>query len=264
MNRLLIALTLWVSGVAVVKAADPKRTEWTVGDLKREALVYVPAKATGQTSPVVFVWHGHGGSMKNAERSFAVHKRWPEAIVVYPQGVPTPGKLTDPDGKKSGWQHSAGEQGDRDLKFFDAMLESLRKDYKVDDKRVYSTGHSNGGGFTYLLWAHRGEAFAAVAPSAAGGRAVRDVKPKPCLHVAGEADPLVKYDWQKLTMEAVKKINGCDADGKEWAKAGKLVGTVYPSKGGTPLVSLIHPGDHAFPPDAPELIVKFFKEHAKK
>ena len=50
------------------------------------------------------------------------------------------------------------------------MLARLKTDYKVDDKRIYSTGHSNGGGFTYLLWAARGDVFAAFAPSA-GGRA---------------------------------------------------------------------------------------------
>ncbi len=264
MNRFLFAIAIgWVSAALGI-AADPKRLEWTVGDAKREALVYLPAKATSTPAPLVFVWHGHGGSMKNAERTFAIHKHWPEAVVVYAQGLPTPGKLTDPEGKKAGWQHSAGDQKDRDLKFFDEMLKSLRKDYKVDEKRVYSTGHSNGGGFTYLLWANRGDEFAAVAPSAAVFAGFRNLKAKPCLHVAGEADSLVKYAWQQKMMDAVQRINGCEADGKEWADAGKLVGTVYPSKGGTPFVALLHPGNHTFPADAPELIVKFFREHARK
>ncbi len=264
MRRLLVAAALG-AGCAAAGAADPKRVEWTVGDLKREALVYAPDKAAKEPCPVVFVFHGHGGTMQNAGKSFAIHTHWPEAICVYPQGVPTPGKLTDPDGKKSGWQHSAGDQGDRDLKFFDAVLKSLRADYKVDDARVYATGHSNGGGFTYLLWAARGDQLAAVAPSGAAARYAADLKPKPCLHVAGESDPLVKYDWQKQTMEAVRKVNGCAADGKEWAAAGKLVGTVFPSKGGTPFVAAVHPGGHPFPAaDAPKLIVKFFQEHPKK
>ena len=58
-------------------------------------------------------------------------------------------------------------------------------------------------------------------------------------------------------MEAVRKVNGCDAEGKEWAKNC----TLYPSKTGTPFVSFIHPGAHNFPAEAPALIVKFFKEH---
>ena len=94
--------------------------------------------------------------MKGAAANFAYHELWPEAIAVYMQGLNTPGALTDPEGKKPGWQKTVGDQNDRDLKFFDAVLATLKKDYKVDEKRIYATGHSNGGGFTYLLWAARG------------------------------------------------------------------------------------------------------------
>ena len=80
------------------------------------------------------------------------------------QGLPTPGQLTDPEGKRNGWQKTVGDQKDRDLKFFDAVLTKLKADYKVDESRIYSMGHSNGGGFTYLLWAARGDQFAAFAP----------------------------------------------------------------------------------------------------
>ncbi len=239
--------------------AEPKTHEFTVGDLKREAAVYAPAKP-GKTVPVVFVFHGHGGTAKHAARTMAFHTHWPEAVVVYPQGVPTVGQLTDPEGKKTGWQAKAGDSDDRDVKFFDAMLKWARKEFPVDEKRVYCTGHSNGGGFTYLLWKERGEAFAAVAPSAAVARYIPDLKAKPCLHVAGETDPLVKYEWQKLAMTSVKKVNGCEETGKEWEKAGMLVGTVYESKGGTAFVSLTGPGGHEYPADAPKLIVKFFQQ----
>ena len=88
--------------------------------------------------PVVFAFHGHGGSMQNAARSFGFHTLWPEAVVVYPQGLNTPDRLTDPEGKKPGWQSAAGDQGDRDLKFFDAVLKNLRQDYKVDSRRIYA------------------------------------------------------------------------------------------------------------------------------
>jgi polyhydroxybutyrate depolymerase len=249
--------------LALSAAPEPAKREFTVGDDKREALIYIPTKAD-KPMPVVFAFHGHGGTMKNAAQKFAYHTHWPEAVCVYMQGLNTPGRLTDPEGKKPGWQANAGDQNDRDLKFFDEVLKTLKKEHSIDDKRIYCTGHSNGGGFTYLLWAKRGEVFAAVAPSAAGGRSVREVNPLPCLHVAGEADELVKFENQKRTMEAVRKINGCDAEGKGWEKAGKLVGTVYESKGGTPFVSLIGPGGHQFPDEAAKLIVKFFQQHEKK
>jgi polyhydroxybutyrate depolymerase len=249
-------------------AADPPQPverEWKVGSDARKAIVYAPATATKEPTPLVFAFHGHGGTMGHAARTMAYHQQWPEAVVVYMQGLNTPGRLTDPEGKKSGWQPAQGEQQDRDLKFFDAVLSSLKTEYKIDDKRIYATGHSNGGSFTYLLWAARGDVFAAVAPSAAvPDRGSRELKPKPALHAAGEQDPLVKFAWQKLMIDRLKKVNGCDLEGKLWSKLGDLTGIQYSSKTETPLVVVTHPGGHQFPANAPELITKFFQEHQKK
>lgn len=266
MNRL-FALAAWFRSFActlglaavlssVLGAAEPVRREWRIEGMVREGLVYAPAEAKTQPSPLVFVFHGHGGSMANVARSFAVHTLWPEAIVVYLQGLNTPGRLTDPEGKKPGWQHNAGDHGDRDLKLFDAVLAELSRELRVDDRRIYSTGHSNGGGFTYLLWATRGEVFAAMAPSAAAARSVKGtLRPKPVMHLAGEKDALVKYEWQQQTMAALRQLNEC-TEGRSW----DTHCTYYPSPRGTPVVTMIHPGTHAFPRSAPALIVKFFKE----
>jgi polyhydroxybutyrate depolymerase len=259
-------LATWVlalatlAGVFTTRAADTLvRREWKVDGIVREALVYAPPQAATNPSPVVFAFHGHGGSMQNAARTFALHRLWPEAIVVYPQGLKTPGRLTDPEGKRAGWQPAAGEQGDRDLKFFDAMLASLKEDYHVDGKRLYATGHSNGGGFTYLLWAARGDRFAAFAPSSAvASRNLGKLKPAPVLHVAGQNDELVKFAWQKLTMDMLRRLNQC-GEGKEWGKWC----TEYPSKVGAPVVTFIHPGTHQFPAEAPAAIVKFFQQHVR-
>jgi polyhydroxybutyrate depolymerase len=254
-----LAAVLTATGFAAAQD-DLTRREWTIDGVAREAMLHVPATAKTAPAPLVFVFHGHGGSMKSSARSFHIHTLWPEAIVVYPQGLNTPGRLTDPEGKLPGWQATIGDQGDRDLKFFDTVLASLQSDYKVDDRRIYSTGHSNGGGFTYLLWAARGDVFAALAPSAAvGPRVIKDLKPKPVLHIAGEQDQLVKYDWQQQMMQAIRKTNECDEQGTKWDKWC----TLYPSKTGTPVVTFIHPGTHAFTSDAPPIIVKFFKAHAK-
>src|SRR3989442_764734 len=84
-------------------------------------------------------------------------------------GQPRPGSGRDPEGKQPGWQHAAGDHGDRDLKFFDAVLATMKEKHHIDENRVYSMGHSNGGGFTYLLAIARPGTFAAIGPSACGG-----------------------------------------------------------------------------------------------
>jgi polyhydroxybutyrate depolymerase len=243
-------------------AVDPERRTWTIDGAEREAIVYKPRTGNDGPAPLVFGFHGHGGNMNQAARSFRLHDEWPEAVVVYMQGVPTPGHITDPEGRRNGWQRTDGDQNDRDLKFFDAVLSTIKKDDNVDPKRIYSTGHSNGGAFTYLLWSARPDTFAAVAPSGAAG-AVRfkpKLKPCPCLHVAGETDPLVKFAWQEASMRAVRDVNGCAGEPVKWADGC----WEYKSEQGAPFVSFIHSGGHRYPDEASSLIVKFFKQHAKK
>lgn len=265
MRYILIAALILAAQPAAAGDKQPAEKQWQVDGVARKALVHIPTKAKETPTPVVFAFHGHGGNMGQAARSFSYHTHWPDAIVVYMQGLNTPGKLTDPEGKKAGWQHGRGDQDDRDLKFFDTVLASLKRDYKVHQRRIYSTGHSNGGAFTYLLWSTRGDVFAAFAPSAAiPGVEAKNLKPMPVLHVAGEKDNLVKWDWQKRTMDQLRKLNGCEAEGTAWDKAGDLIGTKYESKMGPPFVSLIYPGDHRFPSAAPALITKFFKENPRK
>lgn len=243
-------------------AHEPTIHTWTVGEHTREALVYVPPTNDIVTPrPLIFAFHGHGGSMHQANKSFAYQQQWPEALIVYPQGLPTPGKLTDPEGKKSGWQSNLADQGDRDLLFFDAMLATMKTNHLADKTRIYSTGHSNGGGFTYLLGAARNDVFAALAPSSAvGSKSFRQLKPIPIFHVAGEKDPLVKYDWQVRTMTAIRTLNSC-SDGVPWENQPWC--TYYPSSFGAPVVTCIHPGTHTFLAEAPALIVRFFKTQVR-
>ncbi len=254
MKTLLTALLLAAPG-------DPQKMEWKIDGTAREALVYAPSKEGAGAPPLVFGFHGHGGSMQNAARSFQMHELWPEAVVVYPQGLPTVGRLTDPEGKKAGWQFEPGESSDRDLKFFDAILASMKEKFKVDEKRLYCLGHSNGGHFTFFLWTQRPGLFAAIAPSGSPApRALKDATPCPVLHVSGEKDPLVKFDNQQRSLAAVRTLNGCEEQGKEWDKGC----TLYPSSKNAPLITFIHPGGHGYPAEAPALIAKFFKEQTRR
>jgi polyhydroxybutyrate depolymerase len=235
-----------------------ERMTWQVGGLQREALVHLPEDP--KDAPLVFGFHGHGGKAQNAARKFDLHGLWPEAVVVYMQGLPTPGRLTDPEGKKSGWQHARGERGDRDLAFFDAVVKTMREAHGIDPLRVFATGHSNGGGFCYLLWVTRPGLFAAIAPSAAGARALRSASPEPLpvMHFAGRNDPLVQFRNQKATMRRVCQVNACGGEAAKWSAQCKS----YDS-GGVPLVACIHDGNHGYPEFAPHATVRFFREHRR-
>ena len=101
---------LWILLCSSAKAAVPQRMTWEVGGVTREALVALPflADATESPKPLVFVFHGHGGTSRHAATSFSLHTLWPEAVCVYPQGLPTVGRLKDPEGKKSGCKPGPG------------------------------------------------------------------------------------------------------------------------------------------------------------
>jgi polyhydroxybutyrate depolymerase len=247
----------------LVVGAEPEHLTIQVDGRERTALAHFPETVQPSGSPVVFVFHGHGGSAQNVVKGFAIHEHWPEAISVYMQGIPTPSNL-DPEGKQSGWQKTQGELGDRDLKFFDALLAQMRMKHKIDDRRIYATGFSNGGFFTYALWAARGDILAAVAPCACvADDNLKSLKPKPCLHLAGKNDEIIPLEFQLKTMAAIRRLNGCDEAGQSWNPGPRIVVTYYPSPSRTPFVSVIHIGGHILPRSTGAWVVRFFKEQSK-
>jgi polyhydroxybutyrate depolymerase len=255
----LFMFTLLVSAVA--QENGPKTMEWTINGEIRKALVYIPSSAKSRPAPVIFAFHGHGGTMLNMYRTRGFDKLWPEAIFICPQGLNTPGMLTDPEGKKSGWVMYDETDKNRDLQFFDAMLKTLKTDYKIDDHRIYATGHSNGGGFTYLLWATRANEFAAFAPTAtAAGKLREQLMPKPALHLMGEADPLVKPLMQRATYNKVLLINDCSKEGTKLDSNA----TLYAGKNGNDVIIFLHSGGHGYPINANQTIIDFFKKYSKK
>ena len=82
-----------------------------------------------------------------------------------------------------------------------------------------------------------------VAPVAAGGAVfLSQAKPCPLLHIAGKNDQIVGFQNQERAVEAAWKVNSTNA----------------------PVEFVVHNGGHAYPNDAPEKIVAFFKQHARK
>jgi polyhydroxybutyrate depolymerase len=251
---LLSALLLW--------PALEERVTVDVDGVKREALVVLNTKpAPPEGSPLVFAFHGHGGTARHALRTFALQTHWPEAIVVYPQGIPGVKGITDADGSKTGWQKNPGELNDRDVKFFDVLVKELTSKHQIDRKRIYAMGHSNGSRFVCVLWKMRGDTFAAVSTSGGqGGLMLRDAKHLPVLAIAGEQDRLVKFEGQKLSLDSLARWYGVDR-----AKSTKD-GYWEKMKGqdGTELVTYFHPGGHEWPKDVNAEIVSFFRRQVKK
>lgn len=236
---------------------------WTIEGVKRTALVRIPKEAKGPLA-VVFCWHGHGGRAAQAAGRWGYEQADTTSILVFPQGLPTVSPLVDKEGRMPGWQTALGGEGDRDVKLFDAMLADLRKTQSVDDRRIYSMGHSNGAAFSYLLWQARPTVLAAIGSVAGSLRAdAKEVPPLPVIHVAGENDPLVKFAWQQATFAAVRRFNHCVDTAKPWAKEGVLEASLYESDRGAPLVTALHAGGHEYAKGSSELIARFFKSQVR-
>ena len=268
---LLLLLGLLLGHLLGASASAQRLDAWRlrVDGVERTALVRIPeaARATedgaGEPAPVVFAFHGHGGRAPGFARRFGLHREWPEAIVVYPQGLPTPGRLTDPEGRLPGWQNVAGTQGDRDLALFDALLARLQQEAAVDPDRVHVTGHSNGGGFTYLLLEERAELLASVSPSASGkGRRVGQTAAAgvAVLHAGSPDDELVKWVWQEKALGSLRKERGC-GEAEPWARDERVVR--FPAEEGADVLLFEHGGGHRHHPDHARLAARFFQDHPR-
>jgi polyhydroxybutyrate depolymerase len=240
-------------------AQHPTRISWNVKGAQREALVFAPsAPAPDGKAPVILVFHGHGGNMRGSAAGMHFQRAWPEALVVYLQGLPTSTKL-DPGGSKPGWEAEPSAASDnRDIDFVDAVLATLRQRFAVDTRRIYATGFSNGAFFCYALLALRGETFAAIAPVAGLARTWQPAPPRPVFVIGGNKDPLVKPDSQRVSLARVRELDGATGPGRPCG-AGCMF---FPSTTATPVRSVVHDGGHVFPPFATQAIVAFFKNHS--
>ena len=148
----------------------------------------------------------------------------------------------------------------RDLKFFDAMLATMRQTYTVDDQRIYSTGFSNGAAFSYLLWAERGKVLAAFGIVAGAiWPPTQLTEPRAVLVIAGQTDQVIPISLQQQAIEAARQVDSATGPGQPCGP----ICILYPSTTNTPVVTRIHPGGHIYPPWAPPAIVEFFKLHKK-
>ena len=272
-TRILIGMAVLSLTATCARADQPQIIKLLVDGEERFALVFAPEPATVNIKhPLVFAFHGHGGTIDGATQTMHIQTLWPEAIVVYPQGLPRPTPV-DPQGNKAGWQVEAnqanGNVGNKDLDFFDAMLAAMHQKFAVDDERVYCTGFSNGAGFSYLLWAERPQVIAAIGETA--GRlwdSEHLTQPRALLAIAGSLDTTDPFAKQKATIDNdARPADSATGQGQPCplpnGAASGTTCTLYSSTTLTPVKELNHPGAHIYPAWAPLEIVTFFKNHKR-
>ena len=161
----------------------------------RSYFVHVPASyASDKPTPVVLVLHGSVTNGAIMAVFSGLNNKADEAgfLAVYPNGTGKAGLFL-------AWNAggSTGPSGDRrpdDVKFVDKLLDDLAGVVNVDQKRVYATGHSNGGMMCYRLAAELPHRIAAIAPvSATMARSCRPKRPVAVMHFHGTADKRVPF-----------------------------------------------------------------------
>jgi polyhydroxybutyrate depolymerase len=248
----LVSPNAWAQAPSPASSAS-EVTTWKVEGDTREAIVYARAASrAGGRVPLVFSFHGRGDDAQSFQYT-NLHVAWPDAVVVYFQGLEARGGL-------AGWQVERGEANDRDLKLVDAALASLRQRYNVDEDRIYATGFSNGASFTYLLWAERPGVFAAYAAVAGRLRpSVQPKQPRPLFHIAGLRDQQVTFPDQKAAIVTAVAVNGVR---DKTTRCGDGC-TMYGSGTSAPVMTWIHQGGHDYPRGTSERIASFFRDHPR-
>jgi polyhydroxybutyrate depolymerase len=169
---------------------------YAAGEL-RTYLLHIPAHYdTIRQAPLVIVLHGHGESASNFEKYTGMSDKADQEgfIAVYPQAL----------GDPSDW-HTAIDGPSRrdDIAFVRNIIDLLERKYRIDHRRIYAAGHSNGGIMVYRLASTLSDKLAAVGVTAGSIGMVDDKgdtlriappsHPVSVIHFHGVADPSVPY-----------------------------------------------------------------------
>jgi polyhydroxybutyrate depolymerase len=181
----------------------------TVGDLKRTYLVHIPKSYDGSKPyPVVLIYHGGASNAEQMVRFCGLNEKADKAgfIALYPNGTGRLEKvLTFNGGNCCGY---AMQKKVDDVAFAAALLDDLAKVVKVDAKRVYATGMSNGGIMAYRLASELSDRIAAIAPVSGpmGTETCSPKRPVPVIHFHGTNDQFAPFKGGK----GERSISGTD------------------------------------------------------
>lgn len=168
------------------------------GGTNRSYLLHIPPGYDG-TKPLPLVFDVHGYTSFASEQM--MRSKWDK--MADKEGF----VLIDPEGVNKSWNAGSccGGNSQDDVKYFRDVVAKATAELCIDKKRVYVSGHSNGGAMTHRLACEAADIFAAAAP-VCGWMTINNCNPSrpiPLLSIRGLNDGTVKID-------------GADADVNEW------------------------------------------------
>jgi len=172
-----------------------------VGETTREYRLVVPRTVDLKTPvPLVVAFHGMAIDSKNFMPIYTGLNQTAEKhrfIVAYPEAVDRSWGLKP-------------EKVKADLAFFDALETKLTSDYKIDDKRIYVLGMSNGGYFAHLVGQERSQKVAAVASHSGplGLQTLLGVHAErkfPVLIIHGDQDRILPVEWARENRDKYRR-----------------------------------------------------------
>ena len=185
--------------ISMVTNAQTRKTITSEGQ-KREYLQYAPS-GLGSKRPLIISCHGMNQSaqyqwdMLKDAKTLADKEKF---VIVLPEGI------------NNGWDIS----GDRDINLIKDLIAQMKKDFDIDENRVYLSGFSMGGMLTYHAMNKIPDVIAAFAPISGypmwgftytGKRAI------PVIHHHGTGDDVCVYSNVQRNIDELVKKNKCSS-----------------------------------------------------
>lgn len=170
--------TLWLLAITMVTTVAMEAQQIINATLQndgrtRQYRLYIPASYDASTpTPLILNFHGFTNNIDTQfnQSDFRQLAEDNQFIFVTPQGL----------GFLAGWAINNNFGGNEDdLGFSDALIDRIQQDYNINEKRIYATGFSNGGFFSYRLACELSPRIAAVA-SVAGSMTRRWIDNNQC------------------------------------------------------------------------------------
>ncbi len=241
----------------------------TVDARQRTYTVVMPPQASATAAvPIVIALHGGGGTAAQFESTSLLTSKANAAgfAVVYPNGTAGVGGLQT--WNAGGCCGGAVASNVDDVNFMRQMVADVVANHMVDAKRVYATGHSNGGMLAYRLACDWAGGIAAIAPNAAAlvTSPCTPTRPVPVLHMHSKLDlnvPIaggvgvgpsgVPYPTLASATTHWVAANACGPTPQVVVDAGRLTRTTWAScsAGATVQTIVTEDGGHAWPGGLP-------------